>query len=72
MKIDVFNYMWTDANSSKEEASVSPCKVTRKCYEDRKRHDIGKNYQIIEESRDLVEDNCVLDGEYLPELRNCK
>jgi hypothetical protein len=53
---------------NKEETGISPHKVTKEYYEDRKRCDIGMDYQIIEESKDLVEANLVVDGKYHHEL----
>jgi hypothetical protein len=70
MKIEVFNYTWTSTDGDKEETEVSPCKVTREYYEDRKTCGIGMDYQIIEESKDLVEANLVIDGKYHHEFHS--
>jgi hypothetical protein len=71
MKIEVFNYAWTYSDGSKEveeEAEVSPHKVTRKYFEDRKLRSKGLEYQIIEGSKDLVDASMVIDGIYYPDV----
>jgi hypothetical protein len=70
MKIEVFNYTWTSTEGNKEETGISPHKVTKEYYEDRKRCDIGMDYQIIEESKDLVDSILIIDGSYHPEFRS--
>jgi len=71
MELEVFFYTWTawDIETDSDLTRRSQAKVTREFIEERGKEHPFVRYQVIEDSKELVDSSSVMNGKLIPSLQ---